>query len=155
MLIYHDPVALQLVLDMKYTGLHNETHTPHNSWIKANESDIYNYRCMLSDTMCRIKLPSDALLCSYLQYSDPAHFNAVNLYAKNVTDACNDAATTSIPLTCNGQASRRMPGLLYNRYATNRYSGTACGLTAIVRKRGRWLIQCGELELLITTPFEI
>jgi len=93
----HDPVALQLALDMKCIGLHNKTHTPHILWIKVNESDFFNNRCMLSDRMCRTKLPTDALLlCNTLQCSDPAHFNAVNLYAKVTTDACNDAATASI-----------------------------------------------------------
>ena len=40
----HDPVALQLILDMKYVGFHNKIHIPHASWVKANASDISNYR---------------------------------------------------------------------------------------------------------------
>jgi len=50
------------------------------------------------------------------------------LYAKDITDACNVAATASIPLTCNRQASSRLAGCpagrnLYSQYATNHYSG--------------------------------
>ena len=106
----HEPTALQLVLDVKCIGLHNRIHTPHVSWIKANASDISNYRCMLSDRLRRIKLPVDALLCNNLQCCDAAHFNAVNLYAKGITDACIDAAMASIPLTCDRQTSGRITG---------------------------------------------
>ena len=38
------------------------------------------------------------------------HLNAVNLYAKGITDAYIDAAMASIPLTCDRQASGRIPG---------------------------------------------
>jgi len=60
---------------------------------------------MLSDWLCCMKLPTDALLCSNLQCPDPAHFSAVNLHAKDITDACNDAATASLQLTCNNAAN--------------------------------------------------
>jgi len=61
---------------------------------------------MPSYRLCRIKLPTNALLCNNLQCSDPVHFNAMNLYAKDVTDASNDAATASNQLTCNRQANK-------------------------------------------------
>jgi len=80
------------------------------SWIKANESDISNYCCMLSDRLCRIKLPTNVVLFNNLRCSDPAHFNAMNLYAKYIADACNVAAMASIPLTCNRQACSQMSG---------------------------------------------
>jgi len=94
------------------------------------------------------------------ELTDPAHFNAFNLYARNITDACNDAATALMPLTCNRQASSRMPGspgwyefaqpirdksLFWHRMWLD------CGRP---KTGGLWLIQCFELKLLITTPFE-
>jgi len=72
--------------------------------------DISNCRCKLSDRLYRTKFPTDVLLCNNLQCSDPAHFKAANLYAKDISDACNDAATASIPLTSNRQANSRRPG---------------------------------------------
>ena len=115
-----------------------------------------NNRCMLSDRLRRTKLPVDALLCNNLQCSDAAQFNAVNLYAKDITDACIDAAMASIPLTCDRQASGRIPGwsefvqplrdksLLWHRMWLN----------SDRTKTGRWLIPYGELEQHISTPLE-
>lgn len=106
----HEPIVLQLLLEAKHIGFRARTHTPHVSWVKANDSDLDNYRCALVQRLRCIKLPTDALLCTDLRCHDPVHFQSVDNYAREITHACIDAAETTIPHSCNRQSSSRIPG---------------------------------------------
>jgi len=41
----HEPIILQLCLQLKYLGYSNKIHTPRVSWAKASDSDLFNYQC--------------------------------------------------------------------------------------------------------------
>jgi hypothetical protein len=47
----HEPIILQLHLQMKYLGFISRIYTPRVSWAKAIDSDIYNYQCTLSQRL--------------------------------------------------------------------------------------------------------
>ena len=106
----HDPIVLHLSLELKYIGFSARAHVQRVSWVKATDSDLYNYRCALSNLLSCLKLPVDALLCSDLDCRDVSHFQALDVYAKDITEACLIAAENSIPHTCNRQSSGRLPG---------------------------------------------
>jgi hypothetical protein len=81
----HEPITLQLLLEAKHTGFCDRIHTSHVSWVKA----VVLSRC--------IKIPTDALLCTDSQCHNFAHFQSVNKYAREITDACIDAGQATIP----------------------------------------------------------
>jgi exonuclease III len=106
----HEPIILQLCFQVRYLGFSNKIHTPRVSWAKASDSDLDNYRSSLTHELSTIVLPVEALLCSDLQCNNPNHFQAINIYAHNISDACTKAAEATIPATCNKQTSGRIPG---------------------------------------------
>ena len=106
----HEPIVLQLSLEVKCIGFCQRIHTPHVSWVKATDSDCSNYRSTLSHLLNCIALPVDTLLCTDLMCRDVSHFNAMNAYAKNITAACLNAAESCIPHTCSRKSSGRLPG---------------------------------------------
>jgi len=84
----HEPIILQLCFQLRYLGFSNKIHTPRVSWAEASDSDLYNYQCSLSHELSTIVLPFGAFLCSDLQCSNPINFQAINMYAHNILDAC-------------------------------------------------------------------
>ena len=69
-----------------------------------------NYRYELTRQLRCIKLPADAVLCSDLQCRNPVHLQAINNYARDITNASLAAAAAAIPQTCSRQNSGRIPG---------------------------------------------
>jgi hypothetical protein len=59
----HDPIFLEVRLDVKYIGFSSRIFTPHLSWVKVNDSDLNNFRSTLSDKLKSIYIPASALLC--------------------------------------------------------------------------------------------
>ena len=62
----HEPIVLQLLLDLQCVGFANRVHTPCVSWAKANEDDLLSYQNSLNRALQDIHLPTCALLCSEL-----------------------------------------------------------------------------------------
>ena len=44
----HEPIILQLKIDIKSIALHSRVFTPRVSWVKVSDTDINNYRSALS-----------------------------------------------------------------------------------------------------------
>lgn len=116
----HEPIALQLLLcrSEAHVGFCDRNHTPRVSWVKVNDSDLGSYRCAFDHSLCCIKLPTDGLLCTALQYNDLAHFPSVNNYARELSGAYMDATEATIPHSCNRQSSGRGPGWSERIHAT-------------------------------------
>jgi hypothetical protein len=106
----HDPIVLQLTLDVNVIGFCQRIHVQRVSWAKATNTDRFNYRCKLSHLLNNIALPVDTLLCTDVKCCDVTHFNALNSYAQDITNSCVTAAESCIPQTCNRQSSGRLPG---------------------------------------------
>jgi hypothetical protein len=106
----HEPLVLGLSLKMQFLGFRDRVHMPRTSWAKATESDMCNYRYELTRQLRCIKLPADAVLCSDLQCRNPVHLQAINNYARDITNASLVAAAATIPQTCIRQTSGRIPG---------------------------------------------
>jgi hypothetical protein len=106
----HEPIALQLTLDTKLTGFRVRKHAPRSSWVKASASDINSYRDTLSGILRQINLPHDALLCTDLSCQNKSHFDAINVYARAITDASKNAANATIPRTGSKHDSGRTAG---------------------------------------------
>ena len=106
----HEPVILQLTLEMNAVGFRQRTHAPRASWAKATNSDCNNYRQTLSSLLGSIAIPVDAMLCTDLTCHDILHPEAVHNYAKHITDACTKAADVCIPCTRDRQNSGCIPG---------------------------------------------
>jgi hypothetical protein len=67
----HEPLLLQLDIDVTSSTLHSRAFIPHVSWVKASESNIYDYHLALSTNLRLIKLPVDTLLCSDMHCKTP------------------------------------------------------------------------------------
>ena len=106
----HEPIILQLTLEMNAVGFHQRIHAPRASWAKATDFDCDNYRRTLSGLLGSIAIPVDAMLCTDLTCHDISHSEAVNNFANHITDACIKAADTCIPRTRDRQSSGCIPG---------------------------------------------
>jgi hypothetical protein len=106
----HDPIELHLSLKTKFLETCDRVYKPRVSWVKATESDVVDYRSTLSARLQNIALPIDTLLCDQLLCGDVSHLRAVNGYAQDLADALVAAANLTIPLSCERQAGRCVPG---------------------------------------------
>ena len=106
----HEPVIMQLSLEVNAIGFHQRIHAPRASWAKATDSDCNNYRCTLSSLLGSIAIPVDAILCTELTCHNISHYEAVNSYANQITDASNETADTCIPRTRDRNSSGCIPG---------------------------------------------
>ena len=106
----HEPIVLQLLLDLECVGFANRIHTPCVSWAKATEDDLSGYRNLLNHALHDIHLPTCAFLCSDMNCSSVLHFQQINKFPVDLTDACLSAAETAIPHTCRRQDNGRIAG---------------------------------------------
>jgi len=51
----HDPIVLELSLDMQYVGSVANVYTPRASWKRANNADLFNYRSALSKNLANLR----------------------------------------------------------------------------------------------------
>jgi hypothetical protein len=93
----HEPILLQLKIDVKSIALRSRVFTPRVLWAKASDNDINNYRSALSQNLKLIELPAAALLCSDMRCTDASHSQTLYQYAEMVTGACRSAAESNIP----------------------------------------------------------
>jgi len=73
----HEPLILQLALEVNSVGFHQRIYAPRACWAKATDSDRYNYRCTLSSMPGIIAIPVEAMLCADLTCHDVAHSEAL------------------------------------------------------------------------------
>jgi len=59
----HEPVILQLSLQVKYVQYSERVYTPQIAWAKAKDVDRNKYRSCLSQLLCHICVPTDAIMC--------------------------------------------------------------------------------------------
>ena len=106
----HEPIILQLRLNISCVGFQKRVYTPRVSWVKASEANIIDYRDSLSRSLRSIEIPTDALLCTETCCTDSHHLQCLNKYATDLTDSCLFAAKTTIPHSCMRRSSGRIPG---------------------------------------------
>lgn len=106
----HEPIILQLSLNINYVGFQKRIYTPRVSWVKASDCDIQGYKDSLSRKLNNIEIPIDALLCIDTCCTDSHHLLCLNKYATDLTDSCLLAAEEAIPRSCARQRSGRIPG---------------------------------------------
>jgi len=106
----HDPILLELSLDVQYVGFAANVYTPRASWKKASNLDLFNYRLVLSQNLTNLDLDTDVLTCHNVNCKKAEHFRALAGYACGITDACLDACKNAIPCTTVKQKSGRMAG---------------------------------------------
>jgi len=106
----HEPIVLQLQLDVQCVGFADRVHTPCVSWAKATDNDLLSYQTLLNQTLHDIFLPTSAFLCSDIKCSNALHFQQINKFAMDLTNACMSAAEATVPHTCRRQDSGRIAG---------------------------------------------
>jgi len=107
----HDPIFLDLSINVESVALSKRAFAPHVSWVKASDKDLDNYRINLSKNLKNIILPTAALLCTDLCCTNPDHHSAICKYTEAITNCCLSAAECSIPHTSNRHAeAARVPG---------------------------------------------
>ena len=106
----HEPIFLQLDLDVEFVTLAGRLRTPRTSWVKSKDGDLQQYRLHLSNYLHAIPLPVEALLCRDVTCCNAEHVRAINAYTNDMTAACISAAEFTIPQVCSRQQSRRIPG---------------------------------------------
>jgi len=109
----HDPIFLDLNIDVKHAELRARIFTPRISWVKASNKELNNYRSKLSQNLSSISLPAPTLLCTDMCCKAADHHNAVSQNAVAITNACLSAAEAGLPHTSARQMGpRRIPGWL-------------------------------------------
>ena len=83
----HDPILLDLGLDVQYVVFCTNVYTPHASWKIANDADLLNYRSALSRNLASLNLQTEVLTCHDIECDDNYHFHALADYVKGITDA--------------------------------------------------------------------
>ena len=106
----HDPILLDIGLDIQYVGLSAKVYTPRPSWRKASQTDLFNYSSALSKELSCLPLDSDVLVCHDMKCNDILHFHALSNYVKGITDACITACNNTIPFTSVVQQGGRIAG---------------------------------------------
>ena len=88
----HEPIFLQLDLDVEFIKLAGRVRTPRTSWTKAKVDDLQQYHLCLSNYLYDIPLPHEALLCRDVTCCNAEHVRAINAYTNDITAACTSAA---------------------------------------------------------------
>jgi len=104
----HEPIILQLRLNIHCIGFQERIYKPHVSCVKATDANIQDYKDVLNRYLKRIDIPTDTLL--YTSYTNVLHLQHLNKYANDITDSCLRAAEAVIPHYCKRQRSGRIPG---------------------------------------------
>ena len=86
------------------------TFKPHLSWVKATTDDLNCYRDNLSSNLKSISIPYSALLCHDMKCKDCQHYDAINQYLNDITEACLSAGHSNIPYSSSPINSGRIPG---------------------------------------------
>ena len=124
----HEPIVLDLSLNIHCVGFQDRIYTPRVSWVKATDNNLCDYQATLSLHLNSIVVPTDVLLCKDINCSNLSHLQHLNSYAVEITDSCIHAVEATIRLTCTRQAGGRMGGLsMYSHCGTNRCFGTTYG----------------------------
>jgi len=106
----HDPILLELSLDVQYFGSVANVCTPRASWKKASNLDLFNYRSVLSRNLANLDLDIEVLTCHNVNCNISEHFHVLAEYARGITDACLDACKNAIPCTTVKQQSDHIAG---------------------------------------------
>jgi exonuclease III len=106
----HEPVVLQLSLQARCLQFTDKIHVPQVSWVRATEANVLEYKTDLGRRLRSICSPVDALLCRDLRCRHAPHFQAINAYANELTEACIAAAEATLPVTCDRRFNGCMPG---------------------------------------------
>jgi hypothetical protein len=69
----HEPIIMQLQLEVEYFNITAVNRAPRASWEKADESDVGNYRFVLSNLLKIISPPVGVLLCHNMNRRDKSH----------------------------------------------------------------------------------
>ena len=106
----HEPVLLDLCLDLQYVSLTDKVHSPRPSWQKANAVQLSNYCGAVSENLSQLDLPTDAIACHNPGCCDASHYAALRWYVAGITWACDDACKNTIPVTRCKKRSGRIAG---------------------------------------------
>lgn len=106
----HEPVILELKLNVDVLHVNDKVHISRPSWVRANSGDINNYRISLSERLSSVHVPSEALLCTNLHCNNEEHFQDINLYSLEISKACIASAEDTIPYSRPPGTKGRIPG---------------------------------------------
>jgi len=106
----HDPIQLELGLNLQYIGFSANIYTPRASWEKASDLDLFNYRSAVSKNLADLRLQPDVFACHNMNCIDNCHFQALTDYVQGITEACVNACNSAIPFTKLRQQSGRIAG---------------------------------------------
>ena len=106
----HDPIILQLSLDIRHITVSSRAFTSHVSWVKASDRDLHNYQLSLACNLRAISVPTEALLCRDIRCQSSEHYNQLSRYIVDISHACLCAGESCIPHTCSRHTGKRIPG---------------------------------------------
>ena len=93
----HDPIFIRMNLSCNRNSSSTRTFKPHLSWVKATTDDLNCYRDNLSSNLKSISIPYSVLLCHDMKCKDCQHYDAINQYLNDITEACLSAGHSNIP----------------------------------------------------------
>jgi len=78
----HDPIQLELGLDLQYIGFSANIYTPRALWEKASDLDLFNYKTAVSKNLADLRLQPDVFACHNMNCIDNRHFQALTDYVQ-------------------------------------------------------------------------
>jgi hypothetical protein len=105
----HHPICLAVRLDLPVLNAVDKIFREKVSWSKANEDNLSCYKQTLSELLAGINIPAAALDCRDVICTDFSHCFALNVYSRDLIDACLAAGNATLPRTQHTN-SRRVPG---------------------------------------------
>ena len=95
----HDPVALELSLNIACLSTSRCYFVPKVAWYKAKPEDCCACAELLHHKLTGISIPVVSVLCRYVFCCDPLHREHLNRYIHDIPESCLQADKVTIPHT--------------------------------------------------------
>ena len=106
----HDPICLQISIDVQRFNTLGRCFTPRVAWHKANSNELYAYAALLNENLDEVSVPRHCIECRNVDCNDKSHFLALEKYLHSISDACLNSATQFIPYTALRSSSSKVAG---------------------------------------------
>jgi hypothetical protein len=82
----HEPIVLDLSLNVNCVGFKSRIYTASVSWVKATDNNVREYQATLTLKLSNIDTPTDVLLCKDTNCTNLNYLLRLNRYVADITD---------------------------------------------------------------------
>ena len=100
----HEPILLELSVNVQLLGGIDRVYFPSISWIKADAIALDKYRSALSQNLDDLNLPLEALSCDDMKCQKSKHVTEIAQFCEALTESAVSAANSAIPFARSGDS---------------------------------------------------